>query len=111
MAKTFKLQRVEYHHLNRYYEASISEDQVRLILNRANIDESEHDELLGALADIDHERNEEIWDILNNDEYFNDEWECIEEDCWTDRKGGFDIEDSCSEVIENDTQDIDPRFH
>lgn len=101
MSKTFKLQRVEYHHLNRYYEASITEDEIRLILNRADVSEDDQDELLSALADADHERNGEVWEILYNDDYFNDYWECTEEDCWTDRKGGYDQEDTCEEVIED----------
>ena len=107
MSKTFKLERVEYHHLNRYYEASINEDEIRLIFNRANISEDEHDDLLAALADSEHDRNGEVWEILYNDDYFNDYWECTEEDCWTDRKGGYEVSYNVEVVNEGSDDDYD----
>ena len=87
-----------------YYEQNISEDEVRLVLNRAEIPEEEHDELVEALGDTSHPRNEEIWDILRNDDYFADGWEHTEDDMWTDRKGGYDVEDTCEDVTDDGSE-------
>ena len=72
MARVYKLQRVEYHSLNKYYEQNISEDQLRLIFNRANLSEDYQHDLLEALADPASDLYQEVWDILRDDEDFND---------------------------------------
>lgn len=109
MAKVYKLKKVEYHSLNKYYGMEISEDQLRHIFEQANVPEGEHDELLDALADPEHYRNAEVWDILREDDYFNDGWDWEDDDLWTDRKGGYDIEESVEEVI-NDDYDSDQEL-
>lgn len=101
MAKIYKLQKVEMHSLNKYYTQEYSEDELRHIFEQANVPEDEHDELLDALADPEHYRNAEVWDILREDDYFNDGWEWTDDDLWTDRKGGYDIEESVEEVLDD----------
>lgn len=107
MAKVFKLQKVEYHSLNKYYNMEISEDEIRHIFNRVNIEESDQDDLLDALTDVNHVRHSEVWDILREDDYFNDGWEWEDDDLWTDRKGGYDIEETVEEVIDDGYQQDD----
>ena len=104
MAKVYKLQRVEYHSLNKYYEQNISEDQLRLIFNRANLSEEYQHDLLEALADPASDLHQEVWDILRDDEDFSDGWEFTEEDLWTDRKGGYDIEDTCEDMFDDGSE-------
>lgn len=101
MAKIYKLQKVEMHSLNKYYSQEISEDQLRHIFEQANVDESEHDDLLDALSDSEHPRHFEAWDMLREDDYFNDGWEWQDDDLWTDRKGGYDVEETVEEVIDD----------
>ena len=109
MAKIYKMQKVEYHSLNKYYSQELTEDELRHMFEQANVDESEHDDLLDALSDSEHPRHFEAWDMLREDEYFNDGWEWQDDDLWTDRKGGYDVEETVEEII-NDDYDSDQEL-
>ena len=105
MAKVYKLQKVEYHSLNKYYGMEITEDELRHIFNRANLTEEYQHDLLVALADPEHDLHSEVWDILREDDYFSDGWEWTDDDLWTDRKGGYDVEETVEEVIDDHDSD------
>ena len=98
--KVFNWTKVEYHSMNRYFEASITENDVRQILDDAGIDEEEHEELIQALADENHPRYLEAYEIVNDSQTLMDSWENTEDDLWTDRKGGYDVEIDLAEVVD-----------
>jgi hypothetical protein len=82
----------------------ITEDEIRNIFHRADVPEDEQDDLLEALADSEHPNHFSAWDILREDDYFNDGWEMGEDDLWTDRKGGYDIEETVEEVLDDGSE-------
>ena len=77
----------EWHQHDRQYAIEIDEELLSEIY--PDLDEDEVDEKLKQIVDgeVDYE------DVIN-DAYENDveiEWEFQYDDCWTDRKGGYDV--------------------
>lgn len=77
----------EWHQHDRQYAIELDEDLLSEIY--PDLDE---DEIAQKLADI--ESGEESVDQIIEDAYENDveiEWDFQYDDCWTDRKGGYDV--------------------
>lgn len=77
----------EWHQHDRQYAIELDETLLSEIY--PDLDEDEISTLLQQIADGEVDYEEVINDAYNNDVEI--EWEFQYDDCWTDRKGGYDI--------------------
>ena len=90
--KKFNFKKTEHHQVSKFFDAVISEEKIRSILEQEDYDEDEIDELVIALSDDSHERYNEAYDIILDSDEIDDAWEWYSDDWWTDRKGGYEVE-------------------
>lgn len=82
------LQKVEYHTVHRYYQCYVNIDKLRQIFPDALEDDLEY-----MLVQLAEEDEDVINTIVEADfEYGYLEFEHEDDDWWSDRKGGYDIE-------------------
>lgn len=77
----------EWHQTDRQYAIELDEDLLSEIY--PDLDEDEITEKLQQIADGEIDVDEVISDALDNDVEI--EWDFQYDDCWTDRKGGYDV--------------------
>jgi hypothetical protein len=82
-----KLIKSEWHSTEIRYEAEITIDDLEELF--PDMDEKERMELMQRLEDGDEEAIEEVDDANFSTGCYD--WEYLDDDCWTMRKGGYDI--------------------
>jgi hypothetical protein len=106
--KTFRFAKVEYHTLERYYEALVSEEDVKIILSDLKVDDSRHAELIEALADTNNPRFPEVAELLFQSSTALSDWWKHDEDVYpTLENSTFDADIVLEEVI----YDTDDEFY
>lgn len=101
--KNFLFTKIEFHGLNKHYQASLSEDEVCGILSAAGYNEEEIPDLLIAIQDPEHPRNEEMQRVLSLSEGLDGSWQFIEDDVWTMEAEDYEIEVALVGVEDSDS--------
>lgn len=90
--KTFNFVRIEYHEVERYFEAQISEDEIRQIFKEAGVNTDQHEELLQGLQDQDHAKHKEAVSLLMESPNMAERWKFSEDLFISLDDGSYDVD-------------------
>ena len=107
--KEFFFTRIEFHGLNKYYESSLTEEELYEIFKEAEYGEEEFPEMIVALQDPDHFRNAEMQQVITESFIFNSNWEFVEDDLWTLEAADYEVEVSLDEVFDPEEELSSPN--
>ena len=92
--KTFKFTKTEHHQVSKIYGAALTEEQLRTIFENTDMPEDEIDSYINALTEgSGAELFEDAYEIVCDSDILDENWDWLDQDdWWTDRKGGYDVE-------------------
>lgn len=102
--KTFNFVRIEYHDVERYFDAEISEDEILQIFTDAGIDQDQHPALLEGLEDQDHPKHKQAVELLMESEFLTERWQFAEDVFVSLDEGSYDVDIALDSI--NDSEDF-----
>lgn len=100
--KVFNFVRIEYHSVERYYDAQISEDEIKQVFTEAGIEPSQFSELLKGIEDQDHPRHKEAVALLMENDYLAEKWDLSEDIFVSLEEESYEVDVALESVDESD---------
>ena len=92
--KTFKFKKTEHHQVSVVYGATLTENDLRKIMQSTDMPADEIDGYINALVEGSGAALfEDAYELVCDSDILDENWEWLDEDDWvTDRKGGYPVD-------------------
>ena len=100
--KVFNFVRIEYHSVERYYDAMITEDEIKQVFKEAGVDPDQFSELLKGVEDPEHPRHKEAVALLMESDYLAEKWDFTEDVFVSLEEESYDVDVALDSVDESD---------